>query len=97
MTNVTTKPVKFKKEYTPKHGIPIPENSFGRIIFRNKSTDFCICRIDSCGQVVSSSKGSNTALFHHIEKHTKTETSILCNNKKRPRKVLFKLRCYSFS
>ena len=91
MPNVTTKIVKFKKEHTPKHSIPIQENSFGRIIFRNKSTDYCICKIDGCGQIVTSAKGSQTTLFNHIEHHSKMETAIISNSKKRPRIVQLSL------
>ena len=83
-TNVQTKPVNFKREKTPKHNVTIPSNAFGRILFHNKATDYCICRIDDCRQVVSSSKGSNTALFHHIEHHDKDNT-VISNTQKRPR------------
>ena len=83
MPNQEFQNIDFKKSHTPK-GVPIPENAFGRIVFKDKPTDFCICRIADCGQVISFANRSKTGLYHHIDQHNKTNRTIQGSNK-RPR------------
>ena len=85
MPNLKTQPVDFTKTHTPTHGIPIPENAFGRIVYKDKPTFFCICRIGTCDEIVSFANRSRNSLYNHIEHHSKMETNIVGSNK-RPRK-----------
>ena len=94
MPNLQCENVEFQKTHTPKHGVEIPKNCFGRIRFKDKPTYFCICRIDNCGEVISFANRSRNSLYNHIEHHNKTKTNIPGSNK-RPRNE-FKKECYNF-
>ena len=94
MPNLQYQNIQFQKTHTPKHGVEIPENCFGRILFKDKPTYFCICRIDNCGEVISFANRSRNSLYNHIEHHNKTNTNVPGSNK-RPRNEFIKCDNYS--